>query len=119
MSAPKRRGSMGQKGGAPTAVPADTAAAALPEGPTQSTRRWTSVVERHLTGPACRHGCPLLDVAIGGGFDRVSHVALDRSKATAPSPGSQGTTRATPLRAAAPRNPLLSPPRVGSPSSPA
>src|SRR4051794_8701165 len=92
MSAPKRRGSMGQEGGAPTAVPPDTAAAALPEGPTQSTRRWTSVVERHLTGPAYRHGCPLLDVAIGAGLDRVSHVTVDRSKVIAPSLPSQGAT---------------------------
>src|SRR4051812_36350405 len=69
--------------------PTDTAAAALPEGPTQSTRRWTSVVERHLTGPACRHGRPLLDVAIGGDFNRVRHMALDRSKAIPAPPASQ------------------------------
>src|SRR3954470_22665527 len=77
----KGRGSMGQEGGALLQSPTDTAAAALPEGPTQSTRRWTSVVERHLTGPACRHGRPLLDVAIGGDFNRVRHMALDRAKA--------------------------------------
>src|SRR3954452_4145696 len=85
--------------------PTDTAAAALPEGPTQSTRRWTSVVERHLTGPACRHGCPLLDVAIGGGFDRVMHVALDRSTAIAAPPASQRATRATPSEPPRPANP--------------
>jgi hypothetical protein len=100
---------MGQEGGAPTAVPADTAAAALPEGPTQSTRRWTSVVERHLTGPAYRHGCPLLDVAMGGGFDRVSHVALDRSKAIAPSPPVKGQ----------PARPPLEPPPPATPAEPA
>src|SRR3954453_23634840 len=105
MSAPKVGGRWVKRVAPLLQSPTDTAAAALPEGPTQSTRRWTSVVERHLTGPACRHGRPLLDVAIGGDFDRVSHMALDRSKVRAPSPPSQGATRATPLRAAAPRNP--------------
>src|SRR3954451_15422612 len=92
MSAPKVGGRWVKRVAPLLQSPTDTAAAALPEGPTQSTRRWTSVVERHLTGPAYRHGCPLLDVAIGAGLDRVSHVTVDRSKVIAPSPPSQGAT---------------------------
>src|SRR3954451_7504662 len=105
MSAPKVGGRWVKRVAPLLQSPTDTAAAALPEGPTQSTRRWTSVVERHLTGPACRHGCPLLDVAIGGGFDRVMHVALDRSTAIAAPPASQRATRATPSEPPRPANP--------------
>src|SRR4051794_32193611 len=83
MSAPKVGGRWVKRVAPLLQSPTDTAAAVLPEGPTQSTRGWTSVGERHLTGLACRHGCPLLDVAIGGDFNRVGQMALDRSKAKA------------------------------------
>jgi hypothetical protein len=108
------KGSMGQEGGALLQSPTDTAAAALPEGPTQGTRRWTSAVERHLTGPACRHGCPLLDVAIGGDFNRVSHMALDRSKAISAPPASQLRPPVKGQRA----RPPSEPPRPASPAEP-
>jgi hypothetical protein len=111
----KGRGPMGQEGGALLQSPTDTAAAALPEGPTQGTRRWTSAVERHLTGPACRHGCPLLDVAIGGDFNRVSHMALDRSKAIPAPPASQLRPPVKGQRA----RPPSEPPRPASPAEPA